>query len=86
MLLYLKLQIGKCQIRQIRAKYANTGQIRGHITYLILAIEKITAERNGYVNELSYVSPDYEVMCPLITLITLITPNYFTRSSSQRVH
>jgi len=24
----------------------------------ILAIEKITAERNGYVNELSYVSPD----------------------------
>ena len=38
---------------------ANTGQIRGHITYLILAIEKITAERNGYVNELSYVSPDY---------------------------
>jgi len=34
------------------------GQIRGHITYLILAIEKITAERNGYVNELSYVSPD----------------------------
>ena len=32
--------------------------IRGHITYLILAIEKITAERNGYVNELSYVSPD----------------------------
>jgi len=32
--------------------------IRGHITYLILAIEKITAERNSYVNELSYVSPD----------------------------
>ena len=44
---------------------ANT-QIRGHITYLILAIEKITAERNGYVNELSYVSPD-SMMCPLIT-------------------
>ena len=27
--------------------------IRGHITYLILAIEKITAERNSYVNELT---------------------------------
>ena len=66
MLLYLKLQIGKCQIRQIRAgQIPNTGtkygQIRGHITYLILAIEKITAERNGYVNELSYVSPDSDV-------------------------
>ena len=43
-----------------RSKYGDTSliQIRGHITYLILAIEKITAERNGYVNELSYVSPD----------------------------
>ena len=60
MLLYLKLQIGKCQIQpNTHRKYGKYGQIRGHITYLILAIEKITAERNGYVNELSYVSPDY---------------------------
>ena len=45
----------------IRGNTRNTGEygrIRGHITYLILAIEKITAERNSYVNELSYVSPD----------------------------
>ena len=36
----------------------------------ILAIEKITAERNGYVNELSYVSPD----CAAAHLISLL-PN-----------
>ena len=41
---------------------ANTGANTGTHHLLILAIEKITAERNGYVNELSYVSPDYLIM------------------------
>ena len=49
-------------------------QIRGHITYLILAIEKITAERNGYVNELSYVSPDSYALIPPDSLIPRLIP------------
>ena len=52
----------KAEFRHCEHRKGNT-RIRvreyGHITYLILAIEKITAKRNGYVNELSYVSPDY---------------------------
>ena len=53
----IRANTGTHHLFEIRGKYG--GQIRGHITYLILAIEKITAKRNGYVNELSYVSPDY---------------------------
>jgi len=54
-------------------------EIRGHITYLILAIEKITAERNSYVNELSYVSPDSQIENFIFPICIFLFHTFFGR-------